>query len=183
MRRAGSPVSIGSMIELEPVELLYQLAVDFGLCPGSEWGMPQLWRRVTDRLSEYRYEQKQAIVLLDDADRASFDLSSHLMRLLRARGGEQSLLVILSVHPETMHRIGRRLLEQVDLRIELSTWSLDDTERHIRQALEKSGCERAAFKEDAIIRLHQLGAWHPASHQSAGGSRVGRRCRSRFGAS
>ena len=70
LRRNARPVAKLSLLGVEPAELLWLLAADWGLSLEPTQSLAALWRAVTDRLIEYRYQQLEAVVLLDDADQA-----------------------------------------------------------------------------------------------------------------
>ncbi len=117
----------------------------------------QLWRTVVDRLAENRYQQLPTILLLDDADEMSPEIVPHIIRLLRQDPTAQSsLTVVLAADPRRVKRLGRRMLELCELRIELESWEPDDTRQYLRQSLTAAGTDRAVFDSAAASRLHEL---------------------------
>ena len=66
LRRSGAAVALVSLAGLGGCELLWQLAADLGANPGVDEEPFRLWRRLSDRLAELRYEQVPTVLLLDD---------------------------------------------------------------------------------------------------------------------
>ena len=68
---AGRPAAKVNLLAIEPAEMLWLVALELGLNPEPAQSTAALWRMVTDRLLEYRYQQIETAILLDDADQAS----------------------------------------------------------------------------------------------------------------
>ena len=85
LRRSGLPTAKINLLGIEPEELTYQAAVEFGLNWDPNDSAAALWRLPTDRLLEYRYQQLNTTILLDDADQASSTVLAQVLRLARAR--------------------------------------------------------------------------------------------------
>ena len=157
MRRKGSAVAKLSLLGIEPVEMLWQLAVGWGLSPEASSSLPLLWRKVTDRLAEYRYQQLDAVALLDDADQADARVLQQVTRLARLDGSpELRLTLVLAGRNEGMARLDSRLLDLAELRIEVETWEPADTQDYLNSRLAQAGRELPVFTEPAVARLHEL---------------------------
>lgn len=157
-KREGRLARHFSIAAMDGVEVLHEVAETLGVACPADTRMSRIWRRMTDRLAACRYENRRMVMLLDDADMADAGALSQLHRLLLVREStDVRLTMVLGVHPEKLHRIGRRLLELVDLRIDMASWSVEDTQRHLQEAALSAGSEGPVFRQDAILRLHQLG--------------------------
>ncbi len=157
LRRQGWPVAKFSLLAVEPAEMLGMLADQWGLNPEPSASMAWLWRAIGDRLIEYRYQQLETVVLLDDADQAGREVLEHVARLARFdRSPETKLTIVLAGRNEGMARLWPPLLELADLRIDLEPWQRADTEEYIGAALSQAGCHRPVFAEPALDRLHEL---------------------------
>ena len=157
LRRIARPVAKLSLLGLEPAELLWLIAAGWGLSLESTQSLAALWRAVTDRLIEYRYQQLEAVVLLDDADLASPQVLAQVARLAQHDPSPDArLTIVLSGREEEMGRIGDRLLGLADLRIDIEPWGRDDTENYLKASLAQAGCRAAVFAEPALARLQEL---------------------------
>lgn len=162
VRRDGLPMASLNLLGVDPAEFLWQLAVALQLNPPK--GLPPYayWRWVTDRLAEYAYQKRTAVVLLDDVDRAAPEVIVQINRLARlSPAGDLRLTIVLSGRPAEIGRVGDSLLELADLRIDLGCWRPDDTARYVANSLALAGRQKAVFDPSAIARLHQLGGGVP----------------------
>ena len=158
MRKAGRPVALLSLLGMEKDEFLRYLAIEFGLNPAPEAPISSLWRQVTDRIVEYGYQQLEAVVLLDDADWASPDVSSQVYRLAQidVSSSAQPTIVLTGRH-DRIGRIWESILDLAELRIDLGAWEATDTEAYLDNSLAQAGRKTPIFDEPAVLRLHELG--------------------------
>lgn len=162
LRKQGVPVAYASLVGLEPQELLQKLSLDFGLSLGRGGATIYLWRRLVDRLLEYRYQQLTAVVLLDDVDQASSAVLTHVTRLVQHdRSPESRLTMVLAAQRERISRVGATLAELAELRIDLEPWEKTDTEQYLKSALAQAGSQADVFTEAAVARLHSLSGGIP----------------------
>jgi type II secretory pathway predicted ATPase ExeA len=153
----GSHVACVNLLSLGARDLLCELAAQLHGNPRADQTPFQLWRTITDRLTENQYQQLSTVVLLDDADEVDRDLLGHLVRLVRHDPrAESALTVVLALDPQALPRLGRRLWELAELRIDLERWSPEDTQRYLCASLAKAGASHTVFAADAASRLHQL---------------------------
>ncbi len=157
LRRGGQPVAKLNLLGVDGPELPRLLAEQFDLNPGSGLAGPSLWRLVTDRIAEYRYEQLGAVVLLDDADQATRQVLAQVARLAHLDPSPDSkLTIVLAGRPEQIGRLGDWLLELAELRIDIAPWESGDTEDYLKQTLSRAGREEPLFDGPAVERLHEL---------------------------
>lgn len=156
LKRQTAQVARVDLRAMEPAEVLWQLAAELGLDPALDQGMMGLWRVVTDRLVENRYQRISTVVLLDNLDHASREVQEQVLRLLHCDGSPDSSLSIVAAAEATRTATFGRLLPQVELRIELEPWSLEETEQYITSTLAQQKCQRKVFASQAIARLHEL---------------------------
>ena len=157
MRHAGRPVAAVNLLGLDQAGLLWQLAVGFGLTPDPSEGPAAFWQMAVDRIAEFRYQQVETVVLLDDADRATPEAITLATRLAQHDlSPESRLTLVLAGRHEQMGRIGRTLLELAELRIDLEPWQQADTEAYLKDAMSKAGGSAAVFDASAVARLHEL---------------------------
>jgi general secretion pathway protein A len=151
------PVAKLSLLAVEPAEMLRMLAEQWGLNPEPSASTAWLWRALGDRLIEYRYQQLEAVVLLDDADQADRGVLEHVARLARFDPSpEMRLTIVLAGRNEGMARLWQPLLDLADLRIDLEPWQRADTEEFVGAALSQAGCTSPVFAGSALERLHEL---------------------------
>jgi general secretion pathway protein A len=157
LRRSARPVAKLSLLGVEPAEMLWSLAADWGLSLDPTQSLATLWRAVTDRLTEYRYQQIDAVVLLDDADQAERQVLRHVTRLAHFDPSpETRLTLVLAGRNEGMSRLGERLLDLAELRIDVEPWEPADTEEFLNTLLAQAGRQSPVFDEPAVARLHEL---------------------------
>jgi len=156
VRRRGAPGAMLSLIGLEPGEALARIGADFALALSPTDSLPRLWCAIEERLAAYAYEQASVVILCDDADQASASVIEHVQRLVVSAQPESRLTVVLSGRLEHIGRVGRRLLDSADLRIDLPPWTRDETAAMMSEFLsaEPNGCPR--FSPQAVDRLHAL---------------------------
>jgi general secretion pathway protein A len=117
----------------------------------------RLWRRLGDRLAEYRAIKKQTVFLLDDLDLATDELQSFVIRLASADpSGEASHTLIASCDVDRLGVVSERILSLVDLRVDLDAWSESETGEYLKAALAQVGCRTAVFDNEAIQQIHEL---------------------------
>ncbi len=154
---AGIAVANLNLLGLVPEELEWKVAEQLGLNPRSDQPSFHVWRALADRLVEHRYQQRTTLVLLDDADSASEEVLTHVVRLSQLDPSPAALLtIILAAEVSRANQIGQRLLDLAELRIEIEPWQEAETSRYLQHCLAAAGCTEAIFDPAAIRRMHQL---------------------------
>jgi general secretion pathway protein A len=157
LRRKGYSVAKLSLLDVEPGEFLSMLAYEWGLTVDRPHSTAALWRALTDRLIENRYQQLPTIVLLDDVDQANAAVLQHVSRLTRLEPSpEMRLTIVLAGRNEGMAKLGESLLGLSELRIELEPWQQTDTQQYVKTLLSQAGREKPVFAQRAVDRLHEL---------------------------
>jgi general secretion pathway protein A len=121
---------------------------------GSQW-----WRPIVERLDEIRLEGLSAVLLLDDLDRATPGVLSHVEQFLSLP--DAPVTVVASARPETVRRLGARLLEQASLRIDLTPWTEGEVGAYLDASVAKAGRAQPAFDTAAVKRLFELSGGAP----------------------
>jgi type II secretory pathway predicted ATPase ExeA len=143
-------------------EFLWLLSARLGVETPHEVRPFQLWRALTDHLSANRYQQIATVLLLDDADEAHPEVIDQIARLAQLEASHESpLTIVLTAQPRRISRLGARLLELAELRIDLEGWEGDDTAAFVKNALSRSGRSTPIFSEAALRRLHELSSGIP----------------------
>ncbi len=158
-RAAGAAVALVNATGLSATELLAEITAAWGSNPSAAETTATLWRAATDRLAELRLEQVPTVVALDDLDRASRETLTIVERLLQITDVECT--IVAAAGEGSVSRLGARLLDQVELRIELTLWTTDDTRDYLQASLQAAGLERPIFAERAVERLFQLSGGAP----------------------
>ena len=151
-RAARRPRSACSAIE--PAELLWQVAVEFGLNPEpAPIRRPPCGGWLSDRLLEYRYQQTRhgdPCWTMPTRPAARCWPRSHASGAARSLAASRGLTLVLAGRQERMGRIGDRLLGLADLRIDIQPWGQADTENYLKASLAQAGCQAAVFAEPAV---------------------------------
>jgi type II secretory pathway predicted ATPase ExeA len=162
LRRKWIPVALLSLVGIEPQECLQKIALGLGLNCGRSDTTVSLWRRVLDRLLEFRYQHQAVVILLDDVDQAAPAVLAQVTRLVQYdRSPESRLTLVLAGRNDRMSRIGPALAELAELRIDLEPWDESDTQDYLQRSLTQAGCRREVFAPGAIARLHELACGIP----------------------
>ncbi len=157
LSRLGRPTAKISLLDVEPTEMLWLLAAEWGLNPRPSWSAGELWRALGDRLTEYRYQRLEAVVLLDDADQAREGALQHVARLARFDvSPEARLSIVLAARNEGVARLDESLLGLTDLRIEVEPWQRTETERFVNGRLAEAGRETPIFTAPAVDRPQEV---------------------------
>ena len=157
LRREGRSVATVSLLGLQPTEMLYLLSCELKLSLEPTDSIARLWQAVTNRLAEFRYQQTPTILLFDDVDRADSQILDQVIRLVQHDSSPASrLTIVIAGRRDAIGHIGRRLLELVELRIDVEPWEQSDTEAFIESSLAEADRESPIFDRPAVARLHEL---------------------------
>ena len=157
LRRQGRSVARLDLLGVGPNEMLFQLAAGLGVNRDPADPVGRLWRAVTDRLAEFRYQQVGSVILLDDVDQASHDVLGQITRLAQHDSSPQArLTIVLAGRTGQMSRIGDRLMDLAELRIDVAAWQPADTADYLTGSLARAGRRAPIFDEPAATKLHEL---------------------------
>lgn len=156
--RATTPnVAVLNLLGTDPQGFLWGVSAALGANPDVQANTHELWRTVTDQIAAARYQQLPTVLLLDDADRASRECQTAVLRLAHADlAPEARFTLVLASRLNTSQRLDRRLLELAELRVDLVPWEEVDTAAFVHEALARAGRSEPAFEEGALARLHLL---------------------------
>lgn len=136
--------------------VLSQLAAGFDIPDQAGW---HCWRQLMDCVAELRLEQRSAVVLLDDLDRAANSGLGIVERLLSLAGAP--LTLVASARPQSAGRLGINLLEHAALRIDLSPWSEAETADFLAQSLSPPSRHEPIFDAAATRQIFELSGGAP----------------------
>ena len=157
LRRQGRQVANIGLLGADVHELLWLLAAELGGNPGRADTDFSLWRSVSQCLAASRLQQLDTVILLDDADEAEPPVADWIARLADFdHSADARLTIVATATTGNARRLGNRLIDLVELRIDLEPWEQADTVGYILAALRHAGRRDPAFTDDAIIHLHQL---------------------------
>jgi type II secretory pathway predicted ATPase ExeA len=157
LSRKGAAVVLVDATGASARELLWQIACGLGTTPREDAEAPWLWRRLADRLAENSLRRVNTALLVDDAGQAGPDLVMQFGRLARLHVGPQAgWTIVLAAEPGQAVRWNDSLRGLVDLRIEIGSWSADDTTGYIQIALVDAGRLEPVFDDGALAKLHDL---------------------------
>jgi general secretion pathway protein A len=157
LARRGFQVARVDAIGISPRELLWQATTQLGTAPRGDDDLPKLWRRLSDRLAENRWQNMATVLLVDDAGQAGPDLAQQLARLARLESDPDARwTLILAAESKELERWPDTLLHAVDLRIDLYPWGENDTIDYVQHSLVNAGCLAPIFTDEALVTLHEL---------------------------
>ena len=117
------------------------------------------WPQIVDRLEELRLEGVRAVLLLDDLDRAAAPVVTCVEQLISI--ADSPLTAVCSARPETLNRLGSRLLGLAALRIDLAPWTESETCAYLDSTTSKTGRGQPLFDNTAARRLFELSGGAP----------------------
>ncbi|REK12771.1 MAG: hypothetical protein DWQ37_11130 [Planctomycetota bacterium] len=151
-----------SLVGVDRREFLWRLIREFGIESTASAGAFPLCRTLEDHLLANRHQQITTVLLLDDADDAHCDVLEEIARLVHFNHSRKAgLTIVLAGRTRRLGRLGEKLLELAELRIDLECWDLDDTAAFLKQSLSRAGRSTPIFGESAVRRLHELSGGVP----------------------
>jgi general secretion pathway protein A len=151
-----------SVAGIDSREFLWLAATALGVEPSAHPAEWALYRSLADHIVANRYQQWATILLVDDADEARGEVLDTLLRLAEIDlARDARLTIVLAAQNERLHRLGNRLLELADLRIDLEGWEADDTAAFVKQSLAVAGRSTPIFSDAALHSLHELAGGIP----------------------
>ncbi len=158
----GRQIARISLHGVDARELLWQTAAQLGVNPALDESAFVTWRRIEDHLAESALARRPVVLLLDDADETYPDAIPQMARLAQCDAtGELHLTLILSAHPQRLKRLGRRLLDLVDLRVDAAPWEELDVRNYLAAGLKAAGVAQSIFDDQAVARLFELSGGLP----------------------
>jgi general secretion pathway protein A len=146
-----------NLLGLSVREFLWQLAVALGTGPRGGEDSVSLFQRLETRLQQNCLQNERVVLLLVDADSAGADILTQVTRLAQLPASRVgSFTLVLATNSSQTSRLGKRLLELVDLRIDLEPWDAEDTTGYLQLALVAAGAERPIFDESSLDEIHRL---------------------------
>lgn len=162
LRQLGCQVAYVSLMDVGGQEFLAHLAGGWGVWSDASVSSWKQWQAIADRLVEHRCLGVSSVALLDDVDRAESEVLAHVHRLAATEpAGDARPTVILSGRPEGLARLDRRLLELVDLRIEIEPFTAMEVAEYVESSLRAAGRREPLFEADAVRALHRLSSGIP----------------------
>ncbi len=160
-RGGGVSITI-SLLGLDKEQFVVSLAEQLGDYTLANATPAIQWRGIYDQLTTNEYQQRSTVLLLDDAQEANREVITVIERLSQWNPAHNTrVTILLASTPGGIPMIGRRLLEQCELRISLQAWSLQDTINHVRKAIAQTGAASSIFDDDALQLLHERSAGNP----------------------
>ena len=119
-----------------------------------------LWSGLQTRFTGLAIVQQPVVVLIDHFDFVESGCSQSLRRLMQLADATGAELTVLIAARERF--TAPLLLDAVELHVELSAWSEDETARFIWDSLRRAGSCEAIFTADAIQVIHALTHGNPS---------------------
>jgi type II secretory pathway predicted ATPase ExeA len=158
LQKTGHSVTLLNLTGCNTADEFSQMLADaMGIGPRSDFSSFTLWRAVTDRLTERRYQQEHTVFLLDDTHLADASVLNHAVRLTQFCSLHNiGLTLVASTNTAQRHCLGPRLTELSELQIEVESWGESDTFGYLQQLLSQAGATGEVFNDAAVRQLHNL---------------------------
>jgi general secretion pathway protein A len=151
-----------NLLGLSVREFQWRLAELLHAAPRTSDDGLRLARRLEERWQQNSLQQENIVLLLDDADQAGADVLTQLARLAQSPASQVgNLTIVLAARGSQANRLGSRLLELIDLRVDLEPWGAEDTTGYLQLALVEAGAERPIFDDAALDEIYRLSAGVP----------------------
>ncbi len=150
-------VAVVSLVGIGRREFLWLLGGQLGteVSPAAEEFA--LSRALEDHIVANRFQQIATILLLDDAHEARGDVLDEIARLAHLnQTSDAGLTMVLAAGERPLHKLGTRILELAELRVDLEGWDEDDTAGFVKKSLAIAGRSTPIFTESALRRLYEL---------------------------
>jgi general secretion pathway protein A len=149
--------AVVSLVGIGRREFMWLVGGQLGIETLSSAGEFALARALEDHIIANRYQQVATILLLDDVDEAGHDVLDEIARLVQLnQASDARLTIVLAARAPQLHKLGARILELVELRVDLECWDQDDTAAFVKKSLAQAGRSAPIFQESALRRLHEL---------------------------
>jgi general secretion pathway protein A len=120
----------------------------------------QTWSCLQRRFEGLAIARQPLVVCVDHFDLVEFACSQTLRRLMHladTTGAELTLLIAVRER-----YTAPLLLDSVELSVELTPWSANETSRFVSETLRSAGAKQTIFSEDALEAIHSLTHGVPA---------------------
>lgn len=156
-RRRAAIASRISLVGLESSELLMSLCDAWQVNVETGATTIERWAGIFARLAECRVCGTSVTLLLDDVDEARPETLQAIVRLLLHDASSRwPLTIVLAGRTEGVRSLPTRLLELVDLRIDVDGWESSDTAQFLADALRQAGRPAPLFTAGAAEAIHAL---------------------------
>jgi type II secretory pathway predicted ATPase ExeA len=154
----GTRIALVSLLGVEAEEFAPLLCAALQLCATGA----NAWQVLSAHVAENRFQQLNTVLLLDDVNALAKPLRDQIARLVQLDSAPTArLTVLLAATPDNVARLGQRLLELAELRIDLDPWTREEAGHYLESALQSAGSTRPIFDPQAIQRLYDLSAGYP----------------------
>lgn len=164
----GANVVVAKLFQtqLNEVEFLQAVLVEFGLQPFKAASKVELMDMLTTFLVESFHQGKQVVLIVDEAQNLSPRVLEEIRMLSGIETQKQKILhVILVGQPELNATLDspqlEQLLQRVRLRFHISALTEAETADYIVHRLKVAGCERRLFAPDTIPLIFQYSGGIP----------------------
>lgn len=155
--RRGAMAARVSLVGVSPTELVTRLLDVWQASLDPPCSSLAQWSALVARLAEFRVTRTPVTLLLDDADQAEDAVWNTLIRLLlHDESSRWPLTIVLAGRPECVRSLPTRVLELVDLRIDVEPWEADDTATFLSDAVLQAGRVEPVFTTAAAATIHEL---------------------------
>jgi general secretion pathway protein A len=157
LAQTGRQVALVTMLGIDRGQFVHQLGTQFETNLPATAAPATQWRAIVDRILANRYQRRDTVLLLDDADEADREVLAQVARLAECDDSPQSrLTMVLAAHSGRLQQLGDRLLGLSELRIEIEPWDVEEVRGFLQHALKCADVADNMFDSSAVVRLHEL---------------------------
>lgn len=146
---------------LEGNELLGQIALACQAPVDVDATPSRIWTGLRARFAGLALIRQPLVVLIDHFDLVDPSCHQAVWRLHQSADAVGLKLTILLVTRE--QPTSALVQELVELRIELHSWTSNETAQFIRTAVDRAGSNRVLFSDEALFMIHELASGLPSA--------------------
>lgn len=151
---SGTAIIDASMVS--PSQLLASVAEAWKIDCHPTADLPAHWTAIEQRLCQFWYAKTCPLLMVDNIDFAPLDVQETVMRMASLPAALAARLqFVLTAHDVHHNQIDSRILERIDLTIDLERWSDDEIREFLQAALPDAKRIDRFFTPDAISSLQR----------------------------
>ncbi len=154
-KRTGVLSARVSLAGLSETEVLWEILAAWGLNPPPDVNPARLWRTFGDQLAALAWQDRRAVLFLDDVERGPTATLASLQRLFSLESAARTLTVIAAAESFSRSKLPKNWLELAELRADLEPFAAEESATFLKRT---DGPTKSMphFTPEAVTTLHKL---------------------------
>lgn len=164
LSRAGGEAVLLDLLGRDSREMLWAIASGLHARVDAQAAPFALWRAISDRLLENSLLHVPTAILCDHVDQANDDALAMIARLVHGSDhGGHGPTIIATTTADAAGQLPRRLIDRIDLRVDLDPWSEEDVAGYLDARRAAAGPQAPRVDRPAAHRMWELSRGLPRS--------------------